>query len=198
MNLKRKIVPDDKSNTIENFKGIYYNDNQNDQKLYEFGSHFNYLDLCTKLKNLIEKISPERRGAQLNECTNSQKSKSSKLFLESVIPFEIECKVKFNLSQLKNNLTKALNINNVCNRIQNCLDKKTGSIHGNLISEFTKKDNTKKFSQIHTKDQLENKIILNSIININITNINNNDNNKKKVLNKEPKANTKKIINKIK
>lgn len=54
---------------------------------------------------------------------------------------------------------------------------KTGSLQGNLVSEFSQNDNMKPNSQVN-KAQLQDKIILNSIININITNINHPLNNK--------------------
>ena len=38
-------------NNMDNFKGIYYNDN-NEQNYFENGAHFKYREMCGKLEKL--------------------------------------------------------------------------------------------------------------------------------------------------
>jgi hypothetical protein len=45
----------------ENYKGIYCGDDD-EQKYYEGGAHFKYRELCFRLEQIVEGLSPERRG----------------------------------------------------------------------------------------------------------------------------------------
>jgi len=46
-------------NDLENFKGIFYNNDEQEENLYECGAHFSYKEMYNKLEKLqkeIEKI----------------------------------------------------------------------------------------------------------------------------------------------
>ncbi len=64
--LKVDSSDDDESENLNNFKGIYFNDNQ-EQKFYEAGAHFQYRELCYRLEKVVMTISPERRGKTMYE-----------------------------------------------------------------------------------------------------------------------------------
>jgi len=51
----------------ENYKGIYYDENANEQEYYEGGAHFSYANLCSKLEKLICVLSPDRKGKSIYE-----------------------------------------------------------------------------------------------------------------------------------
>jgi len=64
---EKKIL---KPNNYGDYKGVYYNDfSESEFKLFEYGSHFNYNQLCNKLERVFRKLSPERRGSSLYEET---------------------------------------------------------------------------------------------------------------------------------
>ena len=69
-------------------------------------------------------------------------------------------------------LSEVINIKNVCERIQKSLNRKTESTHSKLLSDLSNKDSGKA-----SISRAQGNIILNSIININITNISNPKNN---------------------
>jgi len=50
----------------DKFKGIYYEDNI-EQQYYEYGAHFSYKNLCSKLESLISILSPDRKGKSIYE-----------------------------------------------------------------------------------------------------------------------------------
>lgn len=43
------------------YKGVFYGDN-NEQRYYEHGAHFQFKDLCKRLEALLRTMSPSRRG----------------------------------------------------------------------------------------------------------------------------------------
>jgi len=53
-------------NHHDNFKGIYFEDNA-EQQYYEGGAHFSYKDLCYKLENVVSQLSPDRKGKSIYE-----------------------------------------------------------------------------------------------------------------------------------
>ena len=54
---------------VLNYKGIYLEE-QPEQKYFEGGSHFSYLNLCHKLEEIIKTLSQERRGNSLYDTPN--------------------------------------------------------------------------------------------------------------------------------
>jgi len=61
----------------ENYKGIYFDDNTNEQQYYEGGAHFSFKDICSKLEKLICVLSPDRKGKCLYEDAFSSHGGSS-------------------------------------------------------------------------------------------------------------------------
>jgi hypothetical protein len=61
-------------NNLVDFKGMYYNDNQ-DQKYYEGGAHFKFKDLCGRLEKIVLSLSPERRGKTMYQDWSKEKDK---------------------------------------------------------------------------------------------------------------------------
>ena len=53
-------------NNMDNFKGIYFNDNY-EQNYFENGAHFKYREMCGKLEKLVLTLSPGRRGKTMYE-----------------------------------------------------------------------------------------------------------------------------------
>lgn len=51
---------------MNEYKGIYYNDDAQEQKFYEGGAHFKYSDLCKRLESLIIKIPNRLQSAQIS------------------------------------------------------------------------------------------------------------------------------------
>ncbi len=49
---------------MNEYKGIYYNDDAQEQKFYEGGAHFKYSELCKRLELLITKIPNRLQSAQ--------------------------------------------------------------------------------------------------------------------------------------
>ena len=48
---------------IENYKGIYFNnDEKEEQRYFEGGAHFQYKDLCKRLERQYNNLPPHRRG----------------------------------------------------------------------------------------------------------------------------------------
>lgn len=64
--IKHDIDEEDEETDLNDFKGIYYNDN-NEQRYYENGAHFKYKDLCIRLERLVFSLPPERRGKSMYE-----------------------------------------------------------------------------------------------------------------------------------
>lgn len=48
---------------MNEYKGIYYNDDANEQQFYEGGAHFKYSDLCKRLEALVEKMGIRQQSA---------------------------------------------------------------------------------------------------------------------------------------
>jgi len=85
-------------NDLNNFKGIYYNDNKNEKKpQYEFGAHFGYQDMCKRLDNLLTTLSPDRRGIHTNIANNNKNNNQSN-------PHEITLKIRSLQGKAKINL----------------------------------------------------------------------------------------------
>jgi peptide subunit release factor RF-3 len=55
-----------------NFKGIYYNDND-EQKYYEYGAHFPYRELCYRLEKIVITLNPDRKGKTMYEDWDGEK-----------------------------------------------------------------------------------------------------------------------------
>lgn len=66
------ILQEEDEETVdhENFKGIYFQDN-NEQQYFEGGAHFSYKVLCKKLEKLLTVLSPDRKGQSTYEDENS-------------------------------------------------------------------------------------------------------------------------------
>ena len=47
---------------VNNYKGVYFGNDTNEQKFYEGGAHFKYIDLYNILDNLLLTMPLERRG----------------------------------------------------------------------------------------------------------------------------------------
>jgi hypothetical protein len=64
----------DEEENLENYKGIYFNDDKEEQ-YYEGGAHFKYTELCKRLENIILSLPPERRAKYVyNDSGNNSKS----------------------------------------------------------------------------------------------------------------------------
>lgn len=48
---------------MEEYKGIYYNDDGNEQQVYEGGAHFSYFELYTILEKLSKQSQQRHRSA---------------------------------------------------------------------------------------------------------------------------------------
>jgi hypothetical protein len=69
-------IEDEGDENLENFKGIYFNDDKEEQ-FYEFGAHFKHSDLCKRLESIILSLPPERRGKYVyNDSSSNSKSNS--------------------------------------------------------------------------------------------------------------------------
>lgn len=60
-NVKANIEEEVEENNLNDFKGLYYNDNH-EQKYYEGGAHFSYKDLCHRLERVVLHLAPERKA----------------------------------------------------------------------------------------------------------------------------------------
>ena len=58
---KKEVYPVIKN--LDNFKGIYNEDEEIEQKFFEHGSHFKYKELCCKLEEILTKINSEGRAS---------------------------------------------------------------------------------------------------------------------------------------
>jgi hypothetical protein len=69
------------ADNINNYKGMYQNDDEEetDEKYYEFGAHFPHQLICEKLEEMIRCLSPERQGRILNSDFTSQNDITSSL-----------------------------------------------------------------------------------------------------------------------
>ena len=47
---------------VDNYKGVYFGNDTNEQQFYEGGAHFKYIDLYSILENLLLTMPLERRG----------------------------------------------------------------------------------------------------------------------------------------
>ncbi len=73
---------DDSSDKVEdnlNYKGIYYNDNTEEQ-YYEGGAHFKYSDLFNRLEKVLSKLGPERRGHENLQISILEDSSMSRYY----------------------------------------------------------------------------------------------------------------------
>jgi hypothetical protein len=68
---------DNKIEENVNYKGIYYNDDKEEQ-YFEAGAHFKYTDLYHRLETLLSKLGPERRGAENVQISILEDSSLSK------------------------------------------------------------------------------------------------------------------------
>jgi hypothetical protein len=55
---------------MEEYKGIYYNDDGNDQQFYEGGAHFSYFELYSILEKLSKQTQARQRSAQNQKVIN--------------------------------------------------------------------------------------------------------------------------------
>ena len=55
---------------MEEYKGIYYNDDGNDQQFYEGGAHFSYFELYSILEKLSKQTQARQRSAQNQKVMN--------------------------------------------------------------------------------------------------------------------------------
>ena len=55
---------------MEEYKGIYYNDDGNDQQFYEGGAHFSYFELYSILEKLSKQSQARQRSAQNQKVIN--------------------------------------------------------------------------------------------------------------------------------
>jgi hypothetical protein len=58
-NIKAIVEEPTESENLNEFKGIYFNDTQ-EQKYYEGGAHFKYTDLCGRLEKIVMTLTPDR------------------------------------------------------------------------------------------------------------------------------------------
>ena len=55
---------------MEEYKGLYYNDDGNDQQFYEGGAHFSYFELYSILEKLSKQTQARQRSAQNQKVMN--------------------------------------------------------------------------------------------------------------------------------
>lgn len=68
-----------------NYKGKYHADEQ-EEKYFEDGAHFQYVDLYHRLEKLLVKLSPERRGS----CERIEDLKNKNQFINSLNTFNVK------------------------------------------------------------------------------------------------------------
>lgn len=52
---------------INNYKGIFNEEEEPEQRYYENGAHFSFKELCIKLESIYDHIDSERKGAKMYE-----------------------------------------------------------------------------------------------------------------------------------
>ena len=116
------------------YKGVYYNDNDNDKKFFEFGAHFKYKDLVKILLNLGGKF------LELPNIENSNKKSNNKNFInfsnENKTRNKILNQFKFSKTKIKP-FIKSLNNENYSQL--------------NLISNFNIKNSNYNFNKYFIK-----------------------------------------------
>lgn len=70
-------------NAFENFKGIYFNDDNN-QEYYEYGAHFSIATLRIKLEELAKNLDPSRL-ADLNYYIDTEENKKEKKLPSNIL-----------------------------------------------------------------------------------------------------------------
>jgi hypothetical protein len=71
--IPKQEEPDEDSNDedLNNFKGVFYNDDDSEQRYYDYGAHFPYELLCFKLEEIVKNLPMERRGKYIYEDSNN-------------------------------------------------------------------------------------------------------------------------------
>jgi hypothetical protein len=96
---------------MENYKGIYFDQESNEPKYYEGGAHFKYSELIFILENYIKTLSNTRRG--LSEDNISNKNQQNKLDLSMNINVP-------NINDIPNGINEnEIEINDINNEINN-------------------------------------------------------------------------------
>jgi hypothetical protein len=62
---------EDMIDDLNNYKGVFHNEEEPEERYYEHGAHFPYQILCRKLEDLMIKLSPERRGFEIGTGPNN-------------------------------------------------------------------------------------------------------------------------------
>lgn len=52
---------------MNNYRGYFHNEEEPEERYFEWGAHFPYLELCRKLDEVMRSLSPSRRAKTLNE-----------------------------------------------------------------------------------------------------------------------------------
>ncbi len=71
----------EKNQDLENYKGIFYNIEENEEVLNEFGAHFSYKDMFKRLELLKTEIEKENDKYDLfDNCTDEKNLKNKSNF----------------------------------------------------------------------------------------------------------------------
>jgi hypothetical protein len=52
---------------VNNYKGLFHDEDEPEQRYYECGAHFSFKDLCRKLESFYELLGEDRKGTSMYE-----------------------------------------------------------------------------------------------------------------------------------
>lgn len=52
---------------VNNYKGLFYGDQEEEERYFDYGAHFPYKELCRRLEKVVATLDPTRRGETLYE-----------------------------------------------------------------------------------------------------------------------------------
>ena len=101
---------------MDNYKGIYFDQESNEPKYYEGGAHFKYSELIIILENYIKTLSNTRRGLSEDNISNKNHQQNKldlsiniKVPIINNIPFDNEIENKNHEINKKNNFNNNSN-----------------------------------------------------------------------------------------
>ena len=134
---------------MENYKGIYFDQESNEPKYYEGGAHFKYSELISILENYIKTLSNTRRGLSEDNINNKNHQQNQ---------LELSMNIKTNI----NNIPSNNNNNNIENENLNDINQKQKNICKNNKDILSRNNQNKPIESmtqnIHIYKEKDNKI----------------------------------------